>query len=335
MKLLVVITNYRVAHLTIDCLRSIANEIDSVPGMQVAVCENGTGDDSAERIQAAIIDNGWRSWCALTVLKINTGFTGGNNVLIGPALKSENPPQYVLLLNADTLVCPNAFRALVDFMDEHPNAGIAGSRMENPDGTLQRSAFRFPSPLGEFEASVNLGMVSQLLNRWVVAPPVPDDKACEADWLSGASLIVRADVFSDIGLLDEGFFTFFEDVDFCFNARKAGWSVWYAPASRVVHLVGQSTGLTVRKPKRQPAYAFQARRRYFLKNGGPLKAALADAGKILGLMLWRLRVLLGKPDITPPHYLLDCLRHSVFLTGFRLKSVKNPALVTGPGQLNP
>jgi N-acetylglucosaminyl-diphospho-decaprenol L-rhamnosyltransferase len=327
MKLLVVITNYRVAHLTIDCLRSIANEIESVPGMQVAVCENGTDEESAERIQRAITDNGWASWCALTALKVNLGFTGGNNILIRPALKSANPPKYVLLLNADTLVRPNAFRILVDFMDEHPKAGIAGSRLEDPDGTLQRSAFRFPSPLGEFESSVNLGPVSRLLGQWVVAPPVPE-VICEADWLSGASIIVRPDVFRDIGVLDEDYFTFYEDVDFCFNARKAGWSVWYVPASRVVHLVGQSTGLTVKKPKRQPAYAFQARRRYFLKNCGPLNAALADVGKILGLTLWQVRVFLGKPDFTPPHYLFDCIRHSVFLTGFRLRAVKNPALIT-------
>jgi GT2 family glycosyltransferase len=329
MRLLVVIANYKVAHLTIDCLHSISHQIPNSLGCHVAVCENGTGDDSAERIQKAIADEGWDPWCSLTVLGTNQGFTGGNNVILRPALQSAERPQYVLLLNADTIVRPNAFKALADFMDEHPDVGIAGSRMEDPDGTPQRSVFRFPSPLGEFVASINLGLVSRLLGRWVPAPPVSDG-ACEADWLAGACIIVRREVFRDIGLLDEGYFTFYEDVDFCFNARKAGWSIWYVPASRVVHLVGQSTGLTVKKPKRQPAYAFQARRRYFLKNCGPLEAALADIGKILGLTLWRLRVLLGKPDFTPPHYLRDCIMHSVFLTGFKLKNVKNPALAIGP-----
>ena len=79
MKLLVVIVNYRVAQLTIDCLHSVAEEIGRVPGTQVAVCENGTGDDSAERIQKAIDDNGWRAWCTLTTISPNLGFTGGNN----------------------------------------------------------------------------------------------------------------------------------------------------------------------------------------------------------------------------------------------------------------
>ena len=324
MKLLVVITNYRVADLTIDCLRSVVGEISSVPGMRVAVCENGTGDDSAERIQAAIGNNGW-TWCTLTAVTTNLGFTGGNNVILRPALQSTSPPEYVVLLNADTIVRPDAFKALVEFMDGHPKVGIAGSRLEDPDGTPQCSAFRFPNFFSEFEGTIKLGLVSRLLNSWVVAPPI-SDRACPTDWVAAASMIVRSEVFRDVGVLDEGYFTFFEDVDFCFNAKKANWETWYVPASRVVHLVGQSTGITVKKPKRQPSYSFEARRRYFLKNCGPLGAALADFGKITGLALWRLRVLLGKPEATAPNYLKDCITHSVFLTGFKLKDVKNPAL---------
>ena len=134
MKLLVVIVNYRVAQLTIDCLHSVAEEIGRVPGTHVAVCENGTGDDSAERIQKAIDDNGWRAWCTLTAINPNLGFTGGNNAILRPAMQSDDPPQYFLLLNADTIVRPNAFKALVDFMDQHPQVGIAGCRLEQPDG---------------------------------------------------------------------------------------------------------------------------------------------------------------------------------------------------------
>ena len=161
-KLLVVIVNYRVAHLTIDCLHSVAEELHRVDGTQVAVCENGTGDDSAERIQKAIDANGWGDWCKLTVLDTNLGFTGGNNAILRPALESADPPQYFLLLNADTVVKPNAFKALVDFMDQNPRVGIAGSRLEDPDGTPQCSAFRFLSPLGEFEGYSAIGPVTTL-----------------------------------------------------------------------------------------------------------------------------------------------------------------------------
>lgn len=326
MKLLVVIVNYRVVDLTIDCLHSIAPEIGRVPDTHVAICENGTGDDSADRIRKAIEDNGWGAWTSLIAINPNLGFTGGNNAVIRPALEADTTPQYVLLLNADTVIRPNAFRALVDFMDEHTEVGISGSRLEDPDGTPQRSAFRFQSPLGEFESALKLGIVTRLLEPWVTAPPVRD-RAFATDWVAGASMIIRREVFEQIGLLDEGYFTYFDDIDFCFNARKAGWPTWYVPESRVVHLVGQSTGVSEARPKRQPPYVFEARRRYLLKNHNPAYAALADIGRIFGLALWRARVkLTGKIDSVAPHLLCDSIRHSVFMTGFHLKEVRNPAL---------
>ncbi len=323
MKLLVVIVNFRVPGLLIDCLRSVEDEIASVPGTRVAVCENGSGDDSAALLREAIAQRGWSNWCTLMVLDSNLGFTGGNNVLIRPALASADPPDYVLLLNPDTVVRPGAFRALVDFMERHPQVGIAGSRLEDPDGTPQRSAFRFQSPLGALESSLRLGLASRLLERWIVAPPVID-QAFQTDWVAGASMIVRRQVFSDVGLLDEGFFTYYDDIDFCFNARKKGWPTWYVPDSRVVHLVGKSSGID-RTPRRMPAYVLEARRRYFLKNHGPLYAAAVDACNLLGLALWRFRVrLTGKVDDGPPNLFRDSLRHSVFVSGFRKLDVQGP-----------
>ena len=327
MKLLVVIVNYRVASLLVDCLHSVAQELVRVPGTHVAVCENGSGDDSAKTIRKAIDGNGWQTWCSLTVSKTNLGFTGGNNVLLRPALQSADPPQYVLLLNPDTIVRPNAFKALVDFMDQNPAVGIAGSRLEDPDGTPQRSAFRFRSPLGEFEGNLKLGLVTRLLERWVVAPPVVDH-IFETDWVAGASMMVRSEVLKEVGLLDEGYFTYFDDIDFCFNAQKHGWPTWYVPTSRVIHLVGQSTGINA-TPRRLPPYLLEARRRYFLKNHTPAYAVMVDAGMIIGLALSHLRVLLnGKDDNTPPHLLGDSIRHSVFLKGFKLTDVKLPATIS-------
>jgi N-acetylglucosaminyl-diphospho-decaprenol L-rhamnosyltransferase len=326
-KLLVVIVNFRVAHLAIDCLHSVAEEIWRVPDTHVAVCENGTGDDSAQRIQNAIDEHGWANWCTLTALDVNLGFTGGNNAVLRPALQSANKPQYFLLLNADTIVRPNAFKALADFMDQNPKVGIAGSRLEDPDGTPQQSAFRFQSAVSEFERNLQLGMVTRLLHRWVVTPPV-ENRTFETDWVAGASMIIRREVFEDIGLLDEGYYTYFDDIDFCFNARKKGWPTWYVPNSRVVHLVGQSTGVSNR-PKRFPPYVFEARRRYFLKNHGPLYAAMADACMITGLSLWRLRALMTGSQVSmAPHLLSDSIRHSVFVRGFKLQHVQNPAFAS-------
>src|SRR6516225_8761499 len=139
MKLLIAIVSYRVTDLTIDCLRSLDGEIGRVPGARVALCENGTGGDAADRLRRAIDENGWGSWVDLTVIYPNRGFTGGNNAVIRPALESDDPPEYVLLLNADTIVLERALEALVAFMDSHPKAGIAGSLLISPNGIIESS----------------------------------------------------------------------------------------------------------------------------------------------------------------------------------------------------
>jgi GT2 family glycosyltransferase len=326
MKLFVVILCYRVPDLTIDCLKSLSGEIGRVPGARVGLLENGTGGDSADRLRTAIEDNGWSSWVELSVVHPNRGFTGGNNLLIRRALESADPPDYVLLLNSDTIVREHALDALVDFMENNPRAGIAGSQMLWPDGEIRASPFRFLGVLSELDGGLRLGAVSKLLSRWVAIPPAPRE-ASKADWVSGASLMLRRTMLDGIGLLDEGLYTYFDDIDICWRAKQAGWETWYVPASKVIHLGGASTGLTRKTINRRPAYWYQARRRFFLKSYGKLYTALADAAYIVGLSIFRLRRRLQrKPDLDPPHALADFIRHSVFCAGLELKTVKNPAL---------
>jgi len=324
MKLFVAVLCYRVPDLTIDCLRSLSQQIDRVPGARVGVCENGTGGDVPERLARAIEENGWSSWCELTVIYPNRGFTGGNNLIIQPILESDDPPEYVLLLNADTIVLDHALDALVQFMDDCPQAGIAGSQLLSLEGVVQVSAFRFHNPLSELDRGLRLGIVSKLLSP-VCA--VESTTACRTDWVSGASMILRRSMLDQIGLLDEGLYTYFDDIDICLRARRAGWESWYVPHSRVIHLEGASTGVNHREVKRRPAYWFQARRRFFLKNYGPVQTALADAAFLCGFASWRLRRRLQrKPDADPPHMLADALHHSVFCSGFQLRNVENPLL---------
>jgi len=325
MKLLVVILNYRVTDLTIDCLRSLAGRIERVPGARVAVCENGTGGDAADRLRRAIDENGWGSWVDLTLVHPNRGFCGGNNLIVRQALASADPPEYVLLLNADTLVKDGALETLVDFMDCHPRAGIAASQLLNADGSLQESAFRFLGVASELHAAVKLRVVSKLLSPWLT-PPMPTEES-PVEWVCGASMILRRTMLEEIGLLDEGLYTYFDDVDICLRARRAGWETWFVPRSEVVHLEGASTGLEQREVKRRPAYWFQARRRFFLKSYGPLYTALADAASIAGRALWQVRRRIqGRPDTDAPHMLADSIRHSVFREGFRVTEVENPAM---------
>ena len=313
MRLLIVIVNYRSASLTIDCLRSLAPEINNVPGsVRVVITDNASGDDSVEKLAAALRDNNWSGWATLQPLARNGGFAYGNNQAIGPALAGSDRPDYVLLLNPDTLVRSGAIAALMRFMDEHPEAGIAGSRLEHPDGTPQQSAFRFHSVLSELEGGVRIGLVSRLLKDRVVAMPVPES-ACKVGWVAGASMIVRREVFESAGLMDEAYFMYFEEVDFCLKASRDGWPCWYVPESRVVHLVGQTSGVTDRKRanKRRPAYWFDSRRRYFLKNHGRFKTFLANLAWSAGFATFRARQFLQrKPDSEPTRLLRDFLQYN-------------------------
>jgi GT2 family glycosyltransferase len=307
----VIIVNYRTPALAVDCLRSLAGE-DAGPHCRAVVVDNGSGDGSAAALAEAIHAHGWGAWAELLPLADNRGFAAGNNAALRQILAAPHPPDYLLLLNPDTVVRPGAVRALADFLDRHPRAGIAGSRLEDPDGTPQVSAFRFPSVLGEWENGVRLGLVTRLLHRHVVAPPVRPE-AHVTDWVSGASLMVRRAVFEEVGLLDEGFFLYYEEVDFCRRAARAGWPCWYVPASRVVHLVSQSTGVDgdgrTRRP--MPAYWFASRRRYFAKHHRRLDALCADVGWAVGRAGWRLRRRWQhKPDTDPPGLLGDFVRYN-------------------------
>lgn len=322
LSLLVVVLNYRTAALTIDCLQSLVSEVTSVPNTQVVVTDNASGDGSVEQITAAIAQHNWQSWATVMPLERNGGFAYGNNAAIRPALASDHPPHYVLLLNPDTVVRPGALKALVDFMETNPTVGIAGSRLEDPDGTPQQSAFRFPTLASELDLNLRLGIVSRLLSRWAFAPPV-GEVSHPTDWVAGASMIIRPAVFEAIGLIDEGYFMYFEEVDFCLRAQQAGFPCWYVPQSRVVHLVGQSSGVTdtKRPAKRLPPYWFDSRRRFFLKNYGWLYASMTDVVAIMGFALWRSRRhLQGKPDLDPPKALTDLVFNSVFFRGVNYES---------------
>lgn len=334
MKLLIVIVNYKSADLTIACLRSLKADYcyagtPEPPGLfstvaqiweriEVVVTDNSSPDDSVDRLHQAIEVNNWSRWVTVKPLPKNGGFAYGNNAAIAPALASSNKPDFILLLNPDTIVHPGAITALLDFMQRNPQAGIAGSRLEDPDGTPQRSAFRFHSIAGEFERGIRMGFVTKLLKNKMIAPPVTDN-TMQCDWVAGASMLVRREVFEQAGLMDEKYFMYFEEVDFCLAAKRAGWSCWYVPASRVVHLVGAVSQMSDSRKhrKRRPAYWFESRRRYFVKNHGWTYAALADLAYLLAHSFWRLRRLLQrKEDTDPPKLLLDSVAHSVFVRGW-------------------
>ena len=312
MDILIVIVNYRSAGLAVDCLASLAPELVGQPGVRVVVVENASGADQAEQIGAAIRDKGWGGWASLVVAPRNGGFAAGNNVALVPSLASGDPPRYFWLLNPDTIVRPGAMAALRGFLDRRPDVGMAGSRMEDPDGTPQISAFRFPSVLGEIEGGLRFAPATKLLAGYATDTTVSEVE-CPTDWVAGASLMVRREVFEAIGVLDEAYFMYYEEVDFCLRANRAGWPCWYVPSSRVVHLVGQSSGIQVgSEKKRRPAYWFAARRRFFLTNHGRARTLAANVGYSLAYASYRLRRLVQrKPDPDPKWMLWDFVRHNL------------------------
>lgn len=317
MKVLVVVLNYRTPELAVRCLESLAPEVARLGSMRVVVTDNDSGDDSVSTIGDAIRDHGW-DWCSLMPLEKNGGYAFGNNAGIRPFLQGDDPPDYVLLVNPDAFVQPNAVGELVRFMDARREAGIAGARIESPDGSSQSSAFRFPTAWTELVWGFRIGILTKALKQHDVIYEV-GDTPMQVDWVSGAAMIIRTEVFEDVGLLDEGYFLYFEEVDFCFRARQAGWLTYHVPDSVVVHLQAQATGITDprNERKRYPSYWFNSRRRFFLKNHGRAHAVAADLAFLAGYSTWRVRrVIQRKEDEDPPKFWYDFARNSTLVKGF-------------------
>lgn len=315
--LLVVIVNFCTPSLAIDCLRSLADELADREDVAVVVVDNASPDGSVQSIAHAIQSERWDAWARVVALPVNRGYAAGNNAAIRDALTLPCPPFAFWLLNPDTRVRPGSLRALEAALVGRPQVGIVGSRLEDPDGTPQPSAFHFPSILDELERGLRLGVASRLLKAWRRGPAAALAGG-RVDWVAGASMLVRREVFQSCGLLDENYFLYFEEVDLCRRARRAGFECWYTPDARVVHLVGRSTGLVVgaARPRRLPGYWFDSRRRYFVKQHGRAYALLADACWGLGFVTWRARRRLQhKVDSDPPHVLWDFWRHSAFVRG--------------------
>lgn len=307
----VIIVTYRSASLTIACLRSLLPE-RQLPSIELnaVVVDNASGD--APEIEAAVQREGWSNWVTLVVAPRNGGFAYGNNLGFAQA-RINRPPEYFHLLNPDTQIKPGAVHVLAQFLNTHPAAGIAGSSFENQDGSDWPFAFRFPSILSELEGGLNWGVVSRLLSHWTVARTMTA-KTQQVDWGAGASMMIRRDLLHRIGELDENYFLYFEETDFCWRAKRAGAPMWYVPDSRVLHIGGQSTKVTERNaaPKRLPAYWYESRRRYFMRTGGITRAILIDivalVANALGLLKFAVQ---RRRNSTVPHYLKDLWHNSV------------------------
>ncbi|WP_197527641.1 glycosyltransferase family 2 protein [Posidoniimonas polymericola] len=307
------IVNYRTAELTIQCLESLQPVLDECDYVSAYVVDNASGDDSPALIENAIRENDWR-WARLVQAKRNGGFAYGNNVGMAAAEDDhETPFDAYWLLNSDTIVRPGALKALVDALDVECGVGIVGSRLEDPDGSAQISAFRFHTAGSELARGLNLGVWFRLFPSAEIAP-AQDDARELADWVAGASMLIDRKVIDQVGLLDEDYFLYYEEVDYCLRARRLGWKTSYVSASRVVHLVGQSSNVTERSSaaRRLPKYWFESRAKYFEKNYGRGARVLADVGWLAGHLLYRARrVLQNKHDQIPKRLVTDFILYNL------------------------
>lgn len=311
MKLLVVIVNFRTASLTLLGLEHLLRDMEGLDAA-VTVVDNDSGDGSFETLRKEVTERGWWDRVEVIASGKNGGFGFGNNVAIRRALAQSEPPEYVFLHNPDARVRPGALRAMLEFLDAHPEVGVAGTQIHEPGVGVHTSAFRFPSVLSEIEGALRFGPVSRLLRKYSVWADAPTQTA-EVDWVSGASVFFRREVFETVGLFDENFFLYFEEVDLCRRAREAGWSIYYVHEAVVEHEEGAATGIKSKK-KRVPEFWLDSRRYYLLKAKGPRGLWAANVAWAASHSLWRLRRAAQRlPDDDPPRRLEDFVRHSLGL----------------------
>ena len=249
--LLIVIVNYNTCDLLRDCLASIYDSRGDF-SYRVCVIDNSSSDDSVAMVRQEFPQT------QLIASPINGGYAYANNMGLmafgfqnSPFARHPSPlvPRYALLLNADTLLPPSALQEMIDFMDAHPEAGAAGPRLVREDGSLDLACRRsFPSPSAFFYRMLGLSKLfskSRRFGRYNLTYLDPDELT-EVDSVVGAFMMVRAEAIHQVGLLDEAFFLYGEDLDWAYRIRKAGWKIYYNPQVTVLHVKAASTRHSLR-----------------------------------------------------------------------------------------
>ncbi len=231
MRLSVVFLNYNTRDLTRQALSSVLAAVEGLE-VEIFVVDNASVDGSADMVaeefpQVKLICN-----------EANVGFAAGNNVAL-----RQVAGEYALLINTDTIVRRDALRTMVEFLDAHPEAGACGCKILDPDGTLQLDSRRgFPTPLAAFCKMSGLSRFfpkHPLIARYHMTYLDPEQTA-EVEVLSGSCMMVRKAAMDQVGLLDESYFMYGEDIDWCYRFHQAGWKIYYVPTTEIIHFRGES-----------------------------------------------------------------------------------------------
>jgi len=280
MTLSIVIVNYNTRKLLRSCLASIYAGANGLP-FDVCVVDNNSRDNSVGMVRSEFPK------VKVTENKSNVGFSKANNAVI-----AQTDADYILLLNPDTLVLGDAIDRVVRYLEGHPEVGICGCKVLNTDRTLQLACRRsIPTPKVAFFRLTGLSKLfpnSKTIARYNLTYEDPETTH-EVDAVSGAFLMIRRQAIEDIGLLDERFFMYGEELDWCLRAKRAGWAVMYYPEAEIIHYKGESTKYNSRKAALEfyrAMYLFH--KKHFAKNYSPVTNLLIYTGIFLrALGAWR------------------------------------------------
>jgi N-acetylglucosaminyl-diphospho-decaprenol L-rhamnosyltransferase len=285
------IINYRTADMTIRCARTV---LDAIAGTDahVVIVDNFSNDGSAEALRGFVDGLGQGASISLVLSPSNTGFSGGHNIGV-----RARRGRFYLLFNSDAELHPGAPEALLARAAAEPRAGIIGCRLEYDDGTLQNSCFRFPGPASELMRGAQTGPITRLFQRrWVVMDMPP---AAPIEWISFASALLRAEMIEAIGMMDEGFFLYSEDTEYCWRARQSGWDVAWEEGARAIHHRGGSSDAkeAAETKKRVPPYVYASRSRLMAVMHGRAGLLACNLAWLAGRAISALRVLGGKRPV--------------------------------------
>ena len=311
----VLIVNYRTAALAAQAVGSVLAQRDNLgASAQVLVIDNRSGDGSVEALRAAALAQGWPDTVHVVPQPRNGGFAYGNNQglrwlrergLMGNA--------HVLLLNPDAQLKEGCLSAALKTLVQRPRTGIVGVPVYGSNGEREGSAHHWPSPASELLSQAKLAVLQRHWPQLDVTPSAQfapsqgrpgEPFACQ--WVSGAFFLIHRDLLAELPEMDEGYFLYFEEVDYCRRAHTLGWQVVVANAPGIVHHEGSSTGIQdTRRPR--PAYWYDSRRRYLVNHHGWAGLVLADLCSLAGRALFLPRKWLGlgaagRSDSLPREY---------------------------------
>lgn len=295
MKIAVVIVNYRTTPLIDGALQSIQLGYCAKDDFKAVVVDGFSDDGSLPKLTSMLQQPRYREWVELLPLGINGGFGWANNQAILRLLQGSHPPDAIHLLNPDAKLLGDSGTALVNRLEADPQIGAVGSQLIEPDGRPASSAYRFPTVLGELGRGAGTGALNRLLGLKQASFPA-SSKAMQVDWVTGASVLLRADALRDAGLFDDSFFLYHEEVELMWRLHQKGWTTWHEPRSRVIHEGGAATGIrdagAAKSRQPRPTYWYESRRLLFNRIYGRSAAWRAAFAWSAGHALWTVRRLL-------------------------------------------